>query len=848
MRVCLGFISLVLGLFVGLLLSAAAAEGQQLTVRVVDPTGISIPDATVTVASRGQSVKTGVEGQAQLMLPSGSYTLSVRHPDFDSFQQPIQMGSSAKTITVQLQIRSVAQEVTVEASVDQVTLDPTENQDTLRIDQEMLTGLPVLDNDIVSAAAAFLDPGAGEGEGGLIVDGMEADSLGLSPAAIEEIKVDNNPYSALFSRPGRGRIEIRTKRATQEYHGQLNFSLRNAKFDARNAFAETRPDNSRRRFEGILLGPLGKSGKTGFLVNIEHHRDDQFSIVYAITPNGILQDQLSRPRRDSEYNFQIQHKPSDMSTFTLRYSYEVESAENNGVGGYDLPSLAFDDEESEHAVRAGWTTYRPTWVNDFQVNVERDKSDTVSVTPGQLRVDVDEAFTTGSAQADQSSVDYGLRAQNILKVNRGNWLIQGGASIRDLSYRKYTDRRNRIGGFSFASLADYESNLPAAFRQQSGEGRVDLWRGIWATFLQADWKARSNLTLGFGLRYEQESTVEDGNNLGPRLSIAWSPASKTVIRAGAGMFYDSIGLGVYRDTLFYDGINLRQSLVVGPQCQSFSTLEQCAASVGGQGRIPPNVVLMPGNLVTPTIYHFSAGVEQALPGRTTLSVNYRGYRGLHLLRSRDLNPISLITGERPDPTLGLVRSIESPASSRQHQMSVVMRTNRGRMFNGYVRYSLGRTWTNTDGEDWLPPNPADTTLDWSRTGWDRLHRFRAMGTTGIMKYFDLGLIFDASSGSPYNVTLGEDINGDGFLTDRPAGVQRNSLQGPGRVELDVRLSRSFQLGDSPRRKLQFQADAFNVFNRVNLGRPIGNLRSPLYGQSVSARSARRLQLGVRFSF
>ncbi len=60
----------------------------------------------------------------------------------------------------------------------------------------------------------------------LIVDGVEANSAGVSASAIQELKINQNPYTAEFSRPGRGRIEIITKPGSTD--GAFNFLFRHS--------------------------------------------------------------------------------------------------------------------------------------------------------------------------------------------------------------------------------------------------------------------------------------------------------------------------------------------------------------------------------------------------------------------------------------------------------------------------------------------------------------------------------------------------------------------------------------------------------------------------------------------
>jgi hypothetical protein len=107
------------------------------------------------------------------------------------------------------------------------------------------------------------------------------------------------------------------------------------------------------------------------------------------------------------------------------------------------------------------------------------------------------------------------------------------------------------------------------------------------------------------------------------------------------------------------------------------------------------------------------------------------------------------------------------------------------------------------------------------------------------------------SGRPYNFTTGQDGNQDGFANDRPFGVTRNNLEGFGSARLDLRWSREFPFRRGKKEKgprTTISLDAFNVLNRVNYDEVVGNLSSPFFGNPVSARSARQMQVTVGFAF
>ena len=91
----------------------------------------------------------------------------------------------------------------------------------------------------------------------------------------------------------------------------------------------------------------------------------------------------------------------------------------------------------------------------------------------------------------------------------------------------------------------------------------------------------------------------------------------------------------------------------------------------------------------------------------------------------------------------------------------------------------------------------------------------------------------------------------GLNNARPAGVPRNSLQGPGYADLDLRLSRDFFLNKAKKEKgmvTTLALDAFNALNHPNYVSYVGNLSSPFFGRPVTALPSRRMQITVRFKF
>ncbi len=207
---------------------------------------------------------------------------------------------------------------------------------------------------------------------------------------------------------------------------------------------------------------------------------------------------------------------------------------------------------------------------------------------------------------------------------------------------------------------------------------------------------------------------------------------------------------------------------------------------------------------------------------------------------------------RPDPSIGVFRQIESSGRLERNALESTLRGNLSRFFNGMVVYALQRAYDNTDGIKSFPANNYDLYGEWSRARFDARHFVYLYGTLDTGKFFKVGLVLSANSGRPYSITTGRDDNRDGFANDRPPGVGRNNMQGPGSVTLDLRWSKNIFGHPSKKKETGPSAtiglDAFNVLNRVNYSSPVGNLSSPFFGGFVAAGPARRLQVSLSFKF
>jgi len=823
----------------------ALIEGQ-----VVDPSGAALYDAQVWVARNGweRTVMTDADGRFRFSgLPPATYDLRIRHQHFTSVQRRVKAGAGITTLRVVMRLEEVREQITVADSAVAVSTDAGNNAGMVRLDGAALDALPALDDDVLAAAARFLDdPLIGTGEPALIVDGLETDKLGVSRSAIQEVRVNRDPYSAEFFRSGRGRIEVITKQEPAEFHGSLRLRLRDYHLDARNAFADRRPEQQRRGYEGHITGPLGRSRRHSFLLSAEHDDDQSRSLIYARTPQGLVQDQAPAPERETEFSARWNYRPVPEKRWSLRYEWEREAEQNQGVGGFNLPDLAASQTGLERALYIDHQAFLSTRsLAQFQGRLRYESAVTDSLRTGMPRIVVEDAFATGSAQEHSFASELRGEFSGVISWSGERHYLRAGTSLRDAGRRGVNDRGGRIGEFRFSSLEDYAAQRPFSFTRQEGDGRAVFFQQEHGFFVQDQWKPRPNLSLGLGLRYDRQTYPSDNNNLAPRLSVAWSPGAsgRLVLRGGAGLFYDEIRSGAIRETLLLDGRHLRRLIVTEPGYPD---------PFGAGGTVvspPPVLVRFASGLRSPYLIHSSFAVERQLFSKATLSVSFNSVEGRKLFRSRDVNPPLGPDSVRPDPAASVIRQIESSAGLRARSVQIALRGQAAGWLSGVVRYTAGRAYNDTGGMDALPANSLDLSGEWARANNDRLHRFLVAGNLEIKSLFRLGVTLEASSGRPYSLTTGTDDNRDGSASDRPAGVPRNSLTGPGAFDLDVRWSRDFRLGSAAEGPVaSLVLDAFNALNQVNPAGYVGNLSSPFFGRAVAARSARRMQVGLRLRF
>ncbi len=260
----------------------------------------------------------------------------------------------------------------------------------------------------------------------------------------------------------------------------------------------------------------------------------------------------------------------------------------------------------------------------------------------------------------QTSVNVSL-IQNVftwedsLELIRGRHLLKiGGLAER---YRdNLFNPTFSLGVFTFGGLSDFLRNVPQRFLGLTPDGALDrYWRfTLFGFYVQDSFKFRPRLTLNLGLRYEFATQPRDiygrdsallrltdtaptpgqlyqnptYRNLSPRVGFAWDATGdgKLALRGGYGLYFNT---------------NNQQNLIVTitnppatPRISIANPTFPAAPFARGLGN---TIRPVEWNLKNPNVQVWNLNVERRLWGDTVATIGYAGSRGIHLLRSGDVN-------------------------------------------------------------------------------------------------------------------------------------------------------------------------------------------------------------------
>lgn len=409
--------------------------------------------------------------------------------------------------------------------------------------------------------------------------------------AVSELQVITNQFSAEYGRASGGRVNLRTRGGSNKFRGRAFFFYRDDDLNA-NTW-----NNNRRGIEkppftnynpGFTLGGPIIKNKLFFFTAYEYDKIQEDTIIDVYVPvnntsnfslpaptdpnrsvavtsggNTVLVapyiQAVDTPRRNHIFSGRVDWNLNNKNNFTFGYQLgrlndlrqfsgtnrlaDALIGRVRNTDGFNLTHNYVANAKAVNQFRFQYSQLRP---ESSPSSGAESPVILISFTPPEesSSTQIYSASTSGSSDRDENRWQF----QDTFTYVAGNHTLRFGGDIQRVE-STYIDRFDVTGTYRFSNFYFFGINSVSSF-QQNFNTDSEIKNTYFGTFFQDDWRVRPNLTLSYGLRYERETVIDDNNNFGPRASVAWNPFpkdSKTVIRFGAGIFYNRVLLRTVDD-------------------------------------------------------------------------------------------------------------------------------------------------------------------------------------------------------------------------------------------------------------------------------------------------------------
>ncbi len=825
-------------------ITAAATTGT-LRGQVTDPSGAVVPNATVAIVVSGtstHSATTNRTGNYEIGdLAPGKYLVTASAKGFAVFSQSdveVTAGQVAQ-FNIALDINVKEEKVNVEAEGPTLDVNPANPASAIVLSGKDLEALPDDPDELLADLQALAGPSAGPNGGQLYVDGFTAGEL-PPKSSIREIRINSNPFSAEYDKLGYGRIEIFTKPGTDKYHGEFSVQGNSSGLNTRNPFLaadETQPYDSV-IYMGNIGGPINK--KASFFFSVQRRNIDEIAVVNTQALNADmnpfqLSESVPNPHTRTNLGPRIDYQIGASNTLTARYQFYRDTQQNAGVGGFVLPEAGYDTTSTEHTVQISDTQILGTKVvNETRFQYLRDNSSQNPLSTA-VGINVQGAFTGGGASSG-TQIDHQdhYELQNYTSISVGNNFVKFGGRLRAV-HEVNTSNAGFNGTYIFSSLTavgpngtpspyNYQDLTPSQLNISGPTGAapsVPVTVVDAGLYVQDDWKVRPNVTLSGGLRFETQNDIHDHADWAPRIGFAWGlggggkNAPKTVLRGGFGIFYDRFSNTYVLNADRLNGVTQQQYVEIDPTYNPSPTAPTSSSS-------PQYIYQISPTLHSPYIMQSAFSVERQVTKIANVTLTYLNSRGVHqflslVTNAPDTPDYPYFTGPLPNP---YIYQYSSDGVFRQNQLIANFNIRAGAKLSLFGYYSLNYANSDVSSANGFPSDQHNLSLDYGRASFAIRDRVFFGGTVGLPHGFRLSPFMIFNSGSPDNVTVGQDVSGDLQFNDRPAfatnvpdsclsptqachytvpktgytPIPINYLTGPNQFTLNLRLAKSFGFG------------------------------------------------------
>ena len=449
-------------------MTSTVASGQSLgtlRVTVLDPSGAVIVGAHVTVAD--VTSDTGGRGEAAFgPLDPGRYTVRVESAGFETATvRDVRVRGGDNRREVKLAIAKLAETVQVGRDARAGASDPRGDAFATVLGQAEIDELPDDPDEMEQVLRDMAGPGAV-----MRVNGFRGGKLPKKDQ-IQQIRFRRNMFAADTHELGFVFIDITTRPGLDGWRGSTNVGFRDSTLNARNVFAPVKGDERNERYGVTLTGPLRKE-HTSISLSVEGVDAFDTKTIVAALPSGFFADSVRKPNDALNTSLRVEHMLTHTQMLRSEFQRSHTTADNLGVGDFDLAERAYSQTRDENVFRASLSgSMRKSLFNDLRVQWRTDDFAFApsSTTPAVLVLN---AFDSGGAQVAGSRGFDLFELNDDLDIAAGRHAVRAGLQLEAGRYRT-SELRNASGTFTFASLDAYALGEPTTFTRNLGDPRRD---------------------------------------------------------------------------------------------------------------------------------------------------------------------------------------------------------------------------------------------------------------------------------------------------------------------------------------------------------------------------------------
>ncbi len=757
----------------------------------------------------------------------------------------------------------------------------------------------------------------------------------ISETLVSEVQLLTNGFAAEFGNTPGIIMNVVTPSGTNEISGSASFRFRRPSFYSRPFFypaAEDIPDNKANILTAAVGAPIIRD-RWHFYFGYEWQSRDskatadrlltitsanRAALIAAGLSPSIFPPAIPSVEKGAFYIFRNDIQLNDSNRLTARFNHSDVNSKNQIPGGFNTLERSTDAMSISDALAIQLASYTPKILNEFRFQyAQRRATNNVGIrnefSGSQPSITITGVANFGAPAADDSlSALRVTQFQNNLTRTTGSHVFKFGGGF---NFYNHTERSAIVSSYTFPTITDYldarNGSRPRSYsryEQTFGDPIINYKATFYNFFAQDDWKVTRRLKINYGLRYDlylipkadatapfaasRKFNVEK-NNFAPRFGVVYALREgkrPTIIRFGAGIYYDQPLLAIYRRALQNNGNPRFFSISFAPNAPGAPNFPNTFSGSAPLTLGTQDIDTIAPDFVNMYAIHSNIQLEQALTKNLSLAVGYVRSAGRHIPVYRNINaanPTRLLADGRPvfsnrfDARFNVIQMVESAGNSNYDALTLQLnkRFSRGLQFS--ANYTLSKAMDDAPEQNTTTGNiqglvlsdPTNRRLDKGNSFADQRHTFvtsliyrpQFNFENKTLRYLfsnnQFGIIAIANSGERFNIIAGRDLNGDGLQTsDRPVGIKRNAGKTPNQYNVDLRYSRF--LNFTERYKLEFFGEFQNLLNTNSVigfsnvtaasdanGELVGGgLPDFRARNSSTAQESRQFQLGFKFIF